>query len=231
MKKILLILTAAILVSLSSFSQVLVSGYANFSPAFPMGEYKDNIDRTGWGSRAGVLIQPDKKLPVKLGVELGYTTQGFKTQYFNSINFSQFSDYRVRARLNIFSGLFNLRLQSGTGKQKVNPFVEGLVGWNNFYGTTILQERNPADDYEWDTVDRESTKGYWSLTYGAGAGFDICLSREKTVWLECKVSYLQGSNTLYYTNPSVDANGNSKFTVAQSRTDMLIPQIGLKFGF
>lgn len=230
MKKILPIITALTLISLSSFSQVRVSGYTNFAPAFPVGEYKDINTSTGWGGRLGVLIQPNKKTPVKLGVELGYMEQGFQTQYFNSINFSQFADYRVRARLNIFSGLFNLRLQSGSSKQRVSPFIEGLAGWNNFYGTTKLQQRNPAEDYEWDTMDRESTKGYWSFTYGGSAGFDISLDKEKVIWLECKVSYLRGSNTMYYTNPTVDANGHSKFTLAQSETDMLIPQIGLKFG-
>jgi hypothetical protein len=230
MKTILPIVTALVLISFSSFSQVRVSGYTNFSPAFPIGEYKDMNNRTGWGGRFGILVQPNKKVPVKLGIELGYVTQGFKTQYFNSINFSQFSDYRARARLNVFSALFNLRVQSSTGKQRIRPFMEGLIGWNNFYGTTILQERNPAEDYDWDTVDRESTKGYWSLTYGGSAGFDICLDKEKIIWLECKVSYLKGNNTMYYTNPSVDANGYSKFTLAKSETDMLIPQIGIKFG-
>lgn len=229
MKKMLPIVTALILISSSSFSQTLVSGYTNFSPAFPSGEYNTNA-RTAWGSRFGVLVQPNKKIPVKLGVELGYMTQGFRTQYFNSINFGPFADYRVRARLNIFSGLFNLRFQSSTGKQRVKPFVEGLIGWNNFYGSTKLQQRNPAEDYEWDTVERESTKGYWSLTYGGSTGIDICLDKERIIWLECKVSYMIGSNTMYYTNPSVDANGNSKFTIAQSRTDMLIPQIGIKIG-
>ncbi|MES2371607.1 MAG: hypothetical protein V4557_03440 [Bacteroidota bacterium] len=230
MKRILPILTALVLISSGSFSQVRVSGYTSFSPAFPLGEYKDNNASTAWGGRLGILVQPNKKTPVKLGIELGYMTQGFQTQYFNSINFSQFADYRVRARLNIFSGLFNMRLQNGNGKQRVKPFVEGLIGWNNFYGTTKLQQRNPAEDYEWDTMDRESTKGYWSLTYGGSAGFDISLDKEKVIWLECKVAYLRGSNTMYYTNPSVDANGHSKFTLAQSETDMLIPQIGLKFG-
>ena len=231
MKKMLPIFIVLTLFSLHSSSQVLVSGYTNFSPAFPTGEFKDINNSTAWGGRAGVMVQPNKKVPIKLGIDVGYMTQGFKTQYFNSINFSQFSDYRVRARLNIFSTLFNLRLQSGTGKQKVNPFVEGLIGCNTFYGTTILQERNPVHDYQWNTVERESTKGYWSFTYGASAGVDISLDKEKIVWLECKIAYLKGSDTKYYTNPTVDANGYSKFTVAESKTDMLIPQIGLKFGF
>jgi hypothetical protein len=230
MKKALPIIIILLLLSFISFSQVRFSGYTTFSPAFPVGEYKDINNSTGWGGRLGVLVQPDKKIPVKLGIELGYMTQGFKTQYFNSINFSQFSDYRVRARLNTFSGLFNLRLQNSNAKQRVSPFVEGLIGWNIFYGTTKLQERNPAEDYQWSTVEKESTSDYWGLTYGASAGFDISLDKGKIIWLECKLAFLKGSNTRYYTNPSVDANGYSKFTIVQSETDMLIPQIGLKFG-
>ncbi|MEO8174464.1 MAG: hypothetical protein ABI581_15320 [Sediminibacterium sp.] len=231
MKKNLLITISFLLLSFTVFAQASISGYTNFSPIFPMGEYKDVYDRTAWGGRLGVLVQPNKKLPVKLGVELGYATQGFHTQYYNSIGFSDFSDYRARARLNIFSGLFNLRLQSGTGKHAVDPFVEGMIGWNNFYGSTVLQGRNPAEDYSWDKIDRESTKGYWGLTYGGSGGFDIRLhKKEHYVSLELRISYLKGSKTKYYSNPSVDPNGYSSFTVNESTTDMLIPQIGFKFG-
>lgn len=233
MKRTLPFIFIFLLISSVSFTQehFPVSGYISFAPAVPTGEYKDVYDRTAWGGRLGILVQPYKKLPVKIGVELGYATQGFETQYFNSIGFTQFSDYRARARLNIFSGLFNLRLQSSGAKRTINPFVEALIGWNNFYGSGKLEGRNPAKDYNWERVDRGSTKGYWGLAYGGSAGFDISLdNREKIVWLEFRVSYLKGDKTKYYTHPSVDINGNAQFILNESETDMLIPQIGLKFG-
>ncbi len=230
MKKNLPLLIILTLISLNSFSQVPLSGYLNFSPALPMGEYKDVSGQTIWGGRLGVLVKPYKKLPLRLGIELGYATQGFRTQYFNSIGFSQFSDYRARARLNMFSGLFNIRLQDG-GKQRLKPFVEALIGWNNFYGTTKLEGRNPSEHYSWESIDKESTKGYWSLAYGGSIGFNICLEkRERNAWLECKIAYLKGNNTKYYTNPTVDAGGFGHYTLTESKTDMLIPQIGIKFG-
>jgi hypothetical protein len=231
MKKMLPIIIIFMLISFTNYAQVQVNGYTTFAPAFPMGEYKDVNNSTGWGGRLGVLVQPNKKTPVKLGIEVGYMTQGFTTQYFNSINFSQFGDYRVRARLNTFSSLVNIRFQSTTGKQKIKPFAEALIGGNIFYGTTKLQARNPSKDYQWDTEDKESTTGYWGWTYGGSVGFDICLDKERIVWLECKVAYLKGSKTKHYTNPSVDANGYATYTIVESETDMLIPQIGLKFGF
>jgi hypothetical protein len=233
MKRTLPLIFILVFISSVSFSQehIPVSGYISFAPAVPTGEFKDVTGRTAWGGRLGILLQPQKNLPLKLGVELGYATQGFSTQYFNSINFSQFSDYRVRARLNIFSGLFNLRLQDGSGRHFLNPFVEGLIGWNNFYGSSKLEERNPAKDYNWEKLDRESTKGYWGRTYGGSVGVDIRLHRkENYVSLEVKIAYLKGDQTRYYTNPSVDPNGYAFFTLNQSETDMLIPQIGLKFG-
>lgn len=232
MKRSLLITFSFALLSLSSFAQDGFSGYINFSPTVPMGEYKEVYDRTAWGGRAGVLYQPYRKLPVKIGIDLGYVTQGFNTQYYNSIGFSQFSDYRARARLNIFSGLVNLRIQEGTDKKTVNPFVEALAGWNNFYGSAKLEGRNPAKDYNWERIDRESTKGYWGFTYGGSAGLDIFLSKkEHTVALEIKVAYMKGARTKYYTDPQVDANGYASFALNESKTDMLIPQIGLKFGW
>jgi hypothetical protein len=209
-----------------------IGGYINFSPTLPMGAYKDNISHTAWGGRAGIFIQPYKKIPLKIGAEGGYVTQGFHTQYYNSIGFGQFSDYRVRARLNIFSVMANLRLQGAPGKKLLYPFAEILAGWNNFYGSTKLQGRNPANDYSWQKVDRTSTKGYWGFAYGGSAGVDISLNRkEHDVFVECKIAYLNGNRTKYYTDPSVDANGKASFTVNESKTDMLIPQVGLKFGF
>lgn len=233
MKRNLLFLSISFLIVISAFSQANnIGGYINFSPTLPMGSYKDHISRPAWGGRAGIFIQPYKKIPLKIGAEGGYVTQGFHTQYYNSIGFSQFSDYRVRARLNIFSVMLNLRLQEKSSKKLLYPFAEVLTGWNNFYGSTKLQGRNPANDYSWKKVDRTSTKGYWGFAYGGAAGVDISLNRkEYDVFIECKIAYLKGSNTKYYTNPTVDASGNASFTLNESETDMLIPQIGLKFGF
>ena len=160
MKKKLLFLFVCPLIAITTFSQVNnIGGYINFSPAFPMGAYQDNISRPAWGGRAGFYIQPYRKLPLKIGIEGGYVTQGFHTQYYNSIGFSQFSDYRVRARLNIFSALVNLRLQGKPGKKLLYPFTEIQAGWNNFYGSTKLQGRNPVNDYSWQKIDRTSTRG------------------------------------------------------------------------
>jgi hypothetical protein len=233
MKKKLLFLCMCVLFAATTFSQVNnIGGYLNFSPTIPMGAYQDNISRPAWGGRAGVFIQPYKRVPLKIGIEGGYVTQGFKTQYYNSIGFSQFSDYRVRARLNIFSALINLRLQEKPGKKLMYPLIEIQAGWNNFYGTNKLQGRNPSENYSWQKIDRTSTRGYWGFTYGGTVGVDISLNRkEQDVFIECKIAYLKGNKTKYYTNPSVDAGGNASFTLNESETDMLIPQIGLKFGF
>jgi hypothetical protein len=112
------------------------------------------------------------------------------------------------------------------------PLIEIQAGWNNFYGTNKLQGRNPSENYSWQKIDRTSTRGYWGFTYGGTVGVDISLNRkEQDVFIECKIAYLKGNKTKYYTNPSVDAGGNASFTLNESETDMLIPQIGLKFGF
>jgi hypothetical protein len=233
MKTTLPIIFVLLLLSSRTLSQEYfpISGYTNFSPTFPMGEFKETYDHTAWGGRLGILVQPTRKLPLKIGVELGYATQGFSTQYYNSIGFTQFSDYRARARLNIFSGLFNLRLQNSTGKHLFDPFVEVLAGWNNFYGTAKLEGRSPDKEYAWDKIDRESTEGYWGFTYGGSIGTNIRLSKKQPyVWIECKLAYLQGNKTKYYSDPRVDANGNASFALNETETDMLIPQIGFKFG-
>lgn len=204
-------------------------GFTNLTLGLPQNEYKQLNERTGWGFRGGVLYRPQKELPVSLGLEFGYVSLGREVLPSNAVGFwSPYSAYRVVAGVNIFSVNASLRLQS-PNNTAVKPFIEGLIGWNNFYGTVSTEGRR-LFDFEWERIIQESTKGDWALSYGGAAGLDTRLDKSGHVWLEFRVSYMKGRQARYYTDPTISSNGNVTYTEKSSTTDLLFPQIGLKFG-
>jgi hypothetical protein len=221
-----------LLIATTSMAQVQVNGYLNFSTAFPKNEYNEVNSKTGYGGRLGILLAPNKTIPLKLGIELGYMSRGKDRQYFSSNNWSNFSDYRVNAGINIFSFLFDVRIQNNNSKKGIiNPFLDLQYGWNNFYATTSVEGKD-FWSLDWERIRQESTKGHWAAAYGAGGGLDICLDKKyRLAWLELKVNYLKGNKSNYYTNPTVDGAGNVTYTQASSETDMLMAQVGIKFGW
>lgn len=215
-----------------AFSPILSQkwgGFANFTLGLPQNEYKSLNDRTGIGFRGGVLYRPQKDLPISFGFEAGYLSLGREVLPSNSSGFwSPYSAYRVVAGVNVVSLNASLRIQS-PNNASVKPFIEGLVGWNNFYGTVSTEGRR-LFDFEWERIIQESTKGDWALSYGGAAGLDARIDKSGHLWLEFRVSYMKGRQARYYTDPIISGNGSVTYVEKSSTTDLLFPQIGLKFG-
>lgn len=74
----------------------------------------------------------------------------------------------------------------------------------------------------------KSTKAHWAFSFGPAAGLDIPLNKYGDLGLELKVAYLFGGHTKYLTDPNIDNNANVSFQEKESRTDMLIPQVGIR---
>ena len=75
----------------------------------------------------------------------------------------------------------------------------------------------------------KNSKARWALAYGGAGGVDIPLGKKDDLGLELKIAYLLGNNTRYLTNPYIDANAEVTFQEKTSNTDMLIPQVGIRF--
>jgi hypothetical protein len=62
----------------NSFAQ---SAGINFTLAFPQGEFKDNVDRLGYGGSLQFLFfDPQPGLPVSFGLNLGYLNYGSESR-------------------------------------------------------------------------------------------------------------------------------------------------------
>ena len=193
--------------------------------ALPQGDYKEVNPDAGFGLRANFLYRPIDVAPLKVGVEFGLQEKGNAVQYFSGYVYGFYDEFKVSASNNIFSLLFLARFQSQKF-HKIKPFADITAGWNVFFSTVSVERVTYYSDY--NDGYSNSSKGKWALTYGASGGVDIPLNKADDLGLELKVSYLVGSNTHYLTDPYIDNSGNASFLDKESRTDMLIPQAGVR---
>ncbi len=212
------------LVSLFSFSQKFT-----LSPTLQLsvsqGEYKAANSDVGYGLRLNALYRPSD-MPVKLGIDLGMQEKGRATQYFSGYVFGYYDDFRVDATNNIVSLMFLARFQSAKKERKIKPFLDVTGGWNVFFSTVEVERLTFYSSY--NTSYSNSSKAHWAPAYGGAGGLDISLNKRNEIGLELKVAYLIGSYTKYLVNPYIDGNGNASFEEKSSRTDMLIPQAGVR---
>jgi len=224
-----LFIIAALLITVSSSAQKFwqkLSGGFNVSLGLPQGEFKEANNNAAFGVRGHIMYNPNRQVPLKFGLELGYSTMGTERVYFYD---SWFDQYELSASSNIFSLQFKLRLQQQKTATAVRPFAEGILGWNDFFSTVNVER---LTDYGpgFNNSYGESTEASWAFTYGGAAGLDIRLNKDGNIWLEIKTAYMIGRETTYYINPQILSNGQVTFEQRQSETNMLIPQLGVKFG-
>jgi hypothetical protein len=211
------------LVSLCSSAQKFT-----LSPALqisvPQNEYKTANSEVGFGLRVNTLYRPSE-MPVKLGIELGMQEKGRATQYFSGYVYGYYDDFRVDATNNIVSLMALARFQSAK-ERKIKPFLDVMGGWNVFFSTVQVERLTFYSSY--NSSYSNSSKAHWALAYGGAGGLDISLNKRNEIGLELKLAYLTGSYTKYLVNPYIDGNGNASFEEKSSRTDMLIPQAGVR---
>lgn len=193
--------------------------------AIPQGDYKTTNGDAGYGLRANFLYKPTPDVPLKFGIELGMQEKGRAAQYFSGYAYGYYDEFKVSATNNIFSLIFLTRFQSPKFG-KVKPFIDLTAGWNVFFSTVSVERLTYYSPY--NSSYSNSSKAHWALAYGAAGGIDIPLNKHDDIGLELKVAYLIGNNSRYLTDPYIDNNANVSFVEKNSRTDMLIPQAGVR---
>ena len=197
----------------------------NFTLAFPQGEFKDNINRLGYGGSLQFLIfNPTSVMPASLGLNVGYINYGSESRRspFSYTNPDVTVDVDRTNNLVNFHLLFQVISPTGS----VRPYVEGLFGGSYLFTETSIKSRGNEevasstnfDDFAWN--------------YGAGGGVMILLTDEieeiNSLFLDLKVRYLFGSEAEYLKEGSVIIdNGNVTYNVSKSKTDLITLNIGV----
>ncbi|QQS35625.1 MAG: hypothetical protein IPM56_15480 [Ignavibacteriales bacterium] len=226
MKKLFLILIVAAFVILFPKSLSAQSGSLNFTSAFPMGEFKNNLDKTGFGIGGSFMFWlPTSDLPVSVGLNIGFINYG------NELRREPFSstipDVTVDVERSNNLVNFHLLFQVGATSGVVRPYAEALFGGSYLFTETQILSRGN------DEVASSTNFDDFAWSYGGGAGFLIQLTDNEmgdfsSIFLDIKARYLFGSSAEYLKEGSVRINnGRVSYDVSKSKTDMLTAQIGV----
>ena len=195
----------------------------------PQGDFRQSNDNVGLGGRFNFLYKPDKQIPISFGADIGYQVIGRQSKIFRTSLYGFFDEYRLTASNNILSVMLNMRIAPVKNNAAVQPFIDGLFGWNDFFSTVSLERITFNNSSGGQNTN--SSKARWALAYGGGAGLNIRLNKKEGLFIELKTSYLVGNKTKYLTDPVFYSDGSIGFTEKESKTDMLIPQAGVRFIF
>ncbi len=224
MKKSILLLFLLVIISSGCFAQ---SAGLNFTLGFPMGEFKNNVTRTGFGvSGEFLLLTPTVQNPFSIGLNLGFINYGSESRRepFSSTIPDVTVDVDRSNNIVNFHILFQLAFPTGV----IRPYAEGLFGGSYIFTETSIKSKGV------DEVASSTNFDDFAWSYGAGGGFLIQVfssddpeEKVSSVFIDLKARYLYGSEAEYLKEGSVlIENGKVIYNTSKSKTDLLTANIG-----
>ncbi len=205
-------------------------GGLNFTLGFPQGEFKDNVDRLGFGgSIHGFLWEPNSRMPFTVGLNISYLNYGSESR--NSPLSNQIPDVTVDVDRTNNIASFHLLFQVCPFNGPVRPYIETLFG-----GAYIFTETSITSESTSEEVAGSTNFDDWAWNYGGGGGLMIKLYSGKkmgdvsSLWLDLKCRYIFGTEAEYLKEGSVDinpSNGTVTYYTSRSKTDLLTINIGV----
>ncbi|MGB5530978.1 MAG: hypothetical protein WBQ32_13505 [Ignavibacteriaceae bacterium] len=201
----------------------------NFILAFPQGEFKESVDRLGFGIGGEFMfLTPKKGSPVGIGINAGFINYGSETRREPFSLTIPDVTVDVDRSNNLFN--FHIMLRVAPYAGKLRPYAEGLFGGAYIFTETEIKSRGEQevasstnfDDFAWN--------------YGAGGGLMYEVHRNNdngsAFFIDLKARYLFGSEAEYLKEGSVIIeNGQVTYEVSRSKTDLLTVQLGVTYFF
>jgi opacity protein-like surface antigen len=222
----IIIIAALVISPQTGLCGMLFDGVVNLNIASPVGEYKDKVDKTGFGISGAGLFKIGL-LPVKCGLEVGYVSYGDETTKIpaglgESINLTT-SNKNV-------SGHVLLRIQQGLAG--VAPYVDVLAGVTSFTSDTSLKTKSNVVS-AFKSTDFKDTK----FSYGVGAGVMIKMAQivpiaGPSMHLNLGLRYLNSGKSGFLKDGSVAVeNGDITFDRTRVKSGLMQYNVGLAFTF
>lgn len=203
----------------------------NLSLAFPVNEFKENVDNVGFGlSGEFLFITPQIKSPFGVGVNIGYFIYGMESRrepFSLTIPDVFVNVDRTNNLVN-----FHLLFQVGFPTGRIRPYVEGLFG-----GSYLYTETNIKSDNNFNEVASSVNFEDWAWSYGFGGGIGILIAGDPitnigAIYLDLKGRYLFGSEAEYLKEGSVEIIGSRvTYLVSESKTDIITAHAGIRAYF
>jgi opacity protein-like surface antigen len=207
-------------------------GSLNVLVGIPMGDFKSNIDKNGYGLAVNVGLAPVSSF-FMIGVEAGFMTYGTerRTERFSSTIPDVMVD--VETSNNFALAHLFLRLQPNQGF--LRPYLEGSGGINYLYTQTEIQNRRGGEE-----VASSNNKDDIAFSYGAGGGMLLRVHESDNpegsgiaeVLVDLRVRYIKGGEAEYLKQGSIRReNGQVRYDVLKSKTDIVTVQFGIAVRF
>ncbi|MFC1552185.1 hypothetical protein ACFL6P_06410 [Candidatus Latescibacterota bacterium] len=228
-----LLITALILLPQDIFSNDIFNAGLSFDIVTPQNDFKDNLDRNGYGGSGYALVQPNPLVPVKFGLELGFANYGNESRREPFSHTIPDVTVNVKRNNNMFLGHLLLRGQKEFGN--VSPYIDGLFGLTYLWTTTTIE-----GDENIEPIASSQNIDDIVLSYGFGGGVMLKVwsgtipeMDTGSVYIDLKVRYLSGGEAEYLKEGAIAMGDNGKVTydITESRTDMMLYQIGVSVGF
>ncbi|MGD8305531.1 MAG: hypothetical protein PVF17_02665 [Ignavibacteria bacterium] len=220
------LIACIVMLNIKTLSQ---SAGINFILAFPQGEFKENIDRLGYGVGGEFMIlTPKQGSPFGIGINAGFINYGSETRRepFSLTIPDVTVDVSRSNNLINFHLMFRIAPYAG----KLRPYLEGFFGGAYIYTETTIKSQGEEevasstnfDDFAWN--------------YGAGGGvmYEVYRNNDdgSALFIDLKVRYLLGTEAEYLKEGSVIIdNGQVTYEVSKSKTDLLTAQLGVIYFF
>ena len=235
-KVYVLIILTSLMISNEVICEKLGNFGVHFTVASPQGEFRDNVDRNGYGISGNGMIRMGL-LPMKLGLELGYVRYGSESRREPLSTTIPDVTVNVQNDNNIFLGHILLRVQPPLGPLvKVTPYIDGLVGFNYLFTETKIEDMDKFTEVVSSTNFDDLT-----LSYGIGGGLMFKLVdigapgpglNIMGILLDIKVRYLYGGEAEYLKKGSIRReNAKVFYDATKSKTDLMLYQLGIVFSF
>lgn len=210
------------------------SGGANLVVAVPQGSFADRLDDVGLGL-SGAFVHHIAGTHIGIGLEGTFVTYGHERirERFGSGALGRV-DVDVVTTNNIALGHLVLRLQPPSGTFR--PYADALVGLAYLFTESRIEDVDYDDDRD---IASSTNFDDAAFSYGLGGGVMARVyegqddGRPFEVFVDARLRYLFGGEAKYLREGDIeaDADGDPIFRYTESRTDVLLPQLGLTIRF
>jgi len=227
-KKFFISLLLTVLITGAAFAQFDIG--LNGTIISPESEFKENVDRLGIGLTG--------KFAYKLGDSPFYAGLSIGGANYGSDSRREILVWPVEVEVKTNNNILftHLLLQARADMQPIQPYVEGLIGFNYLWTESKIED---IDDYEEDDEIASQTHfDDFAWNYGGGFGlliklksFDMDEESEKDggLFLDLKVRYLFGGEAEYLREGDIEKGNNDEVILhtSKSNTDFMSFHVGV----
>ncbi|MBD3163437.1 MAG: hypothetical protein GF346_13175 [Candidatus Eisenbacteria bacterium] len=222
----------------------LLEGDLGLAIGVPQGDLADEIEDPGAGGQL-VFGIGSRSMPIFVGANLGWMSYGSDSREERFSPDIPEVQVEVKTSNNILYGHLLLRMQPPSGRFR--PYLDGLVGFKNFYTKTEIRNIDGNDE---EPIAESKNLDDTALSYGIGGGLRYRIYTAETagstaegdqdstqksplrISLHAGAWYLLGGEADYLKEGSIrQEEGRVLYDISQSNTDLLIIHLGVSLSY